>query len=147
MCWRYCFTRLRACNFVRGIRTALRTNYHNRAFRKTAEELGLHNRADGSLRLCTHQFDKTEQRWSEQIALLGREIQVFRRWNRKKAGVLKHRTAATCAAAARCGFLIRVSRTTLNQTESNAAAAGRGSLRLNEYVCPCTGRAVPASTG
>jgi len=107
-----------ACNFVRGIKDCSANQYHNRAFRKTAEELGLHVEQMGHYGFAhTSLTEETEKRWSEQIAMLGREIQVFRRWNRKrKLGVqTPNRRNLRCSCA--CGFLIRVSRTTLNQTE------------------------------
>ncbi len=107
-----------ACNFVRGIKDCSANQYHNRAFRKTAEELGLHVEQRSHYGFArTSLTTETVKRWAEQIELLGREIQVSRRWKRRRELGVQTPNSRNLRASCACGFLIRVSRSTLSQTE------------------------------
>jgi hypothetical protein len=107
-----------ACNFVRGIKDCSANQYHNRAFRKTAEELGLHVEQRSHYGFAhTSLTTETVKRWAEQIELLGREIQVSRRWKRRRELSVQTPNSRNLRASCACGFLIRVSRSTLSQTE------------------------------
>ncbi len=116
-----------ACNHVRGIKDFSANQYHNRAFKKTAEELGLEVErvehfgfAETSLR------PETALRFEKQVQQLGAEIRAFRRWSRRSLRVgVQTSSSRNLRASCDCGFLIRVARSTLAATQITCSQCRR----------------------
>ena len=113
-----------ALNFDRGIRDCTPSQYHNQAFKRAAEELGLaveQRRHYGYA--CTRMTDAALTRYAEVMkqleeALIARFNPRARREGKEdslvpsgKGGLGRH-----LKAVCQCGFIIRVSRNTLTQT-------------------------------
>ena len=114
-----------ACNFVRKVKDCSASQYHNAEFRKTAHELGLKVKQMAPYGWArTELTEETEKRWAEQIEQLGKGIQVFRRTSQgKSVGVQTPKTRNLRASCA-CGFLIRVSKATIERTEIKCGSCG-----------------------
>lgn len=116
-----------ACNYVRGIKDCSASQYHNRAFKKTAEELGLEVERMGHRGFAeTRLRPETATRFGRQVLQLGEEIRAFRRWSRRSVNVgVQTPSSRNLRASCDCGFLIRVARSTLAATQITCSQCRR----------------------
>ena len=106
-----------AANYAQGIKDCSASQYHNLSFKRTAEELGLLVQRYGHRGFAdTKLRPETAVRFAVQLKLLGDEIKAYRRWSRDKAVGVKT-PSRNLKASCRCGYLIRVARSTLAATE------------------------------